>query len=179
MAENKEVLEPTAADDIAIPEDVVELPDAKTRAGKPVVVKVRLVGTETITPILGGIPDRVAFPDNRQKTAAEVAQEVLDFHEPCVKLATVGVVAPQFYFGATPEPGKAPWDALTVNDKAAIFYAILRVSGYSSARTDALRTFPADEGSGAVRDASANGRENGAPAESKDAEWPTTVGSGG
>jgi hypothetical protein len=171
-------LKPTPANEIALNEEVVSLPAAKTHGGTPVNVLVRSVSIPVLVPIIQGLPDDVGqVAENEARTAKDSARRVLEWYGPARDLAKHGV-SEQFYFDEK-EEGKASYDMLTLPDQAAIFAAILRVSGWSGEQTRDLRRFhPSDGGGGSMGERPSDGMSDDDTAEPEDRPWPRVVGGG-
>lgn len=129
---------------ISRPEDVqrqsrvVALPIQQN--GRTIVLRLGAVRTETVLEAFDGIPGAVAPGAGPERTFAQAREALAKGVNPTRLLAAEGIMEPPFSFEQR-EDGKAFWDDLVEENKAAVVRELMELSGWKADKSAAGATF--------------------------------------
>jgi hypothetical protein len=128
----------TATEGVSTPEDfaepetkIINLP-RKGKGGKALSLLIRAVPAVEIIKALDGIPELRKGADaegTAERTFAQVRELLVQQDAPNRRIAELGIVEPQFWFGKESEPGKAPWGNVHTENAAFAVAQIMDLSG--------------------------------------------------
>jgi len=120
----------STAADFAEPETKIITLPRPGPGGKLFVLRIRAVPATGLLKALDGIPELQQAPGvSAERTFAQVRELLLQQEAPTKRVAELGIVEPRFYFGDTPEEGKAPWANLHTVNAAYAVEQIMELSG--------------------------------------------------
>lgn len=144
-----EPLQPSDPDELEFTTELVTLRGARTKSKAPFVVSIRMLSGPEVMIAMDGYPDMPATASAVAARGRQMADQLSTYDELARKLADAACVSPRFSFSAEREAGKAPWSALTLDDRITLVRAILKLAGWEVPDgTQAVRTFPVEQGGG-------------------------------
>lgn len=135
-------LKVSAVADFARETRVVALP--RPMGGRALVLEVGAVPVLDLIAALDGIPS-AQTPSDGKRTWEDVKRDLQAAAEPSKRVASLGIVAPEFSFDAR-EDGKAFWGDVHPENQAFIIDQITSLSGLTGEAAEKAGTFPQGAG---------------------------------